>query len=85
MTDLKIEHGLPIPTNPRRNIFPWPQMQPGDSFVVEGDDVMRSARASFQHFRKRQIETNNLLYGMTSRKIGPNSYRLWLTGHPANE
>lgn len=36
MSEIKIEKGIPIPEGrPRNRIYPWAEMEVGDSFVVQ--------------------------------------------------
>jgi len=84
MTSFTIDHDIPVPASkdPDDFRFPWAQMKPGDSFVVEGHEARNSARSSFAQYRKRHLNKHNQLLTLVTRSIGNGQYRCWISVTP---
>lgn len=72
--EFKIEKGIPIP--PGKKIYPWPEMEIGDSFTVSitNGDLSRARKrlssAAVHHQKKHGGR-------FTVRKIDDNTLRVW--------
>lgn len=66
-----IEKGVPIPNRGAK--YPFHDMEPGDSLLLEGTEHERKlATAAFRtHARRRD-------YRVIQRKVGENKTRVWL-------
>lgn len=73
-----IEHDVPVPTFLEDFRYPWPQMRPGDSFVVRTHKKLESARASFYQYNKRQMKKGGDPLFIRTQSIGNNEWRIWV-------
>ena len=82
---IRIESGIPLPMGQNGSIYPWGEMQVGDSFFCESDDDMspmqrqNSAHSSVAHYRIINKLTNNQ-FGILTRRVkedGKKGLRVW--------
>ena len=69
---IKVERGIPIPRkiSGARGIYPWREMEVGDSFLIEGLTAKYRSRIA-----AAQSTRDNRKYA--TRKVGENAYRVW--------
>ncbi len=68
-----VEQGIPLPEQkerPRR--WPFAEMAPGDSFLVEGGEQDRARLISAMGYEKRRSGRQ-----FTTRQVGPGQWRCW--------
>lgn len=60
---IKVERGVPMPTRPPRNKYPWAEMKVGDSFAANGvneysfrSQVVQAGRATGRKFSCRKTD-----------------------------
>ena len=75
---LIVEDNIPLPASATSPKFPWATMKPGESFTVQGTSERNRAHASFRIFRQAHFNEHNILLKIVTRKIGADSYRVWL-------
>lgn len=73
---IRISRNTPLPPNPERpgrvQVYPWPDMQHGDSIHVVGDQAIKTARASAAYYRRKNPGRK-----VVSRKEGK-GVRMWM-------
>jgi len=69
-TAFKIDRGIPMPVLPARNLYPFAQMQIGDSFLVPMEAATR-CRANFKHHRPMRFTAHTVV------ENGTQGLRVW--------
>lgn len=69
-TAFKIDRGIPMPVPPARNLYPFAQMQIGDSFLVPMEAAAR-CRANFKHHRPLRFTAHTVV------ENGVEGLRIW--------
>ena len=66
----KIEKDILMP--PARQVYPFPDMKLGDSFLVTNEDAYRSVRVAMRAYGRKHSKN------FTARKV-PDGMRIWRT------
>ncbi len=77
----EIEKGIPIPKSHAKGLFPFQDMEIGDSFLVEVDpDILLGKQKLWKALRNaRDNAKKDYEIETTYRKVGPGRFRVWRT------
>lgn len=85
MSEFKIEKGVPRPRRGRAAVYPWDNMEPGDSFFVScADEKRRSRQMSLYSAGCNWLKRNRSPSWSVSTRQEDGGVRIWFFG-PGDE